>query len=264
MWSLFGKELKRAREAMGLTQEQLGQKVAYSRGQIGMIENAQRSVRAADTVHQLDQILGTDGLLHRIWGDALAERTFLQIADLRRAEAEATLIREYHPVLVPGLLQTEGYMRSVFGNALLASRDPAEIDEHVAQRLTRQAILADGGLSRYVVILDESVIQRIIGTAEVMREQLDHLLRMMGRRGMTIQVMPFRLDTYPASGPIKILGSDSGSVVHLEPPVGGGTTTTDPHTMQECNEQFDLLRAQALPRADSARLIRQRIEELTP
>lgn len=256
-------ELRTARKVRGWSQGELADAIRFSRSRVADIETA-RETPTFDFVAACDSALETNGLFGRILALAKRGDVTARIADLLKAEAQATLVREYHTVFVPGLLQTERYMRALFGNALLAQRDPSEIDEQVAQRMARQEILTKGRLSRYVVILDESVIRRVIGNAEIMREQLDHLLAMMGRRGITVQIMPFRQDTYPASGPIKILSLDGSAVAHLEPPVGNGITTTDATTIQDCNAQFDLLRAQALPLAESAALIRAQIEELGP
>lgn len=258
---LFGKELRRARETAGLTQEELGEKVAYSRGQIGMVENGQRRMRA-DTVRDLDEILTTGGLLIRIWEDAGAERTAMRIADLLRAEAEATLIRSYHPTLVPGLLQTEGYIRGLFSAGLLAGQDEHDVDLEVQRRIERQQILLNENPPRYTVVLYEAVLWGVVQDNDTMHEQLEHLLAMSRRRRIHVQVIPFAYAKYAAVAPLTIIDMDGETVVHLEPPISSGSTAMEPHTIAEAREQFDLLRSQAAPTDQSLDLIAARMREL--
>lgn len=260
---LFGKELRRAREASGLTQDELGQKVACSRGQIGMVENGQRRMRA-DTVRDLDDILDTHGLLFRIWEDAGAERTAMRIADLLRAEAEATLIRSYHPTLVPGLLQTEGYIRGLFSAGLLSGSDEADVDLEVRRRLERQQILASENPPRYTVVLYEAVLWGLVQDRDTMVVQLQHLLQMSRYRRINVQVIPFSAAKYAAVAPLTIIDMDGETVVHLEPPISNGSTVMEPHTIDEAREQFDLLRSQAASSDQSVAMIETRMRELRP
>lgn len=260
--ALLGEEIRIARDGAGLTQAQLGERVNYSVAMLSMVETAQRAPRR-DLIEALDRELCTAGRLVRLWLVASNESATARIAPLIEAEQRATLIREYHPVLVPGLLQTEPYARALMANALFSGADAAEIDELVAQRIGRQTILDSGGV-RYSVVLDEGVLHRTIGDADTMREQLHHLLTMMRRRRVTIQIMRFSAGSYPASGPMLIYDVDGGVVVHFELPVGDGRTTSNLGMVEECVEQFDLIRSQTEPLADSVRMVERRVEELEP
>ncbi len=260
--ALLGEEIRIARDDVGLTQAQLGEKVNYSGAMLSMVETGQRTPRR-DLIEALDSELGTDGRLLRVWRVASAESTSARIAPLIEADQRATQIREYHPVLVPGLLQTEAYARALLSNALFSGADASEIDGLVAQRLDRQAILDNGSL-RYCALLDESVLCRTIGDADVMREQLLHLLAMMRRRRLNIQISTFALGSYSASGPMVIYDVDGGLTLHFEMPVGEGRTTSTYGMIDECIEQFDLIRSQAASLADSVRMIEHRVEELQP
>ena len=260
---LFGKELKRAREAAGLTQEQLGQKVAYSRGQIGMVENGQRHMKSA-TVQQVDDLLNAHGWLHRIWLEAGEERSVLRVADLRSAEAAATLIRSYQPALVPGLLQTERYMRGLFSAGVLAGTDQDEIERAVKLRLDRQGVLAAQVPPRYTVVLYESVIRGVVHEEATMLDQLAHLLTMSRHRRVNLQIIPFTSAKYAPAAPLTIIDASGTTIVHLESTLSRSVTTSDPSTVEEAREKFDLLRSHAAPSDQSALMIETRMKELRP
>lgn len=258
---VFGGELKYARESAGLTQEQLGDKVAYSRGQIGMVENGQRFMKA-DTVKLCDEILSTDGLLFRLWKSASEDRSVIRFAHLIDAERRANAIRSFHPVYVPGLLQVESYARSLMDTGRFYGATQNEIDERVAIRMERQRILADGRLRAYTVVLDEAVLHHLVGDRSVMREQLMYLLASTRHKFIKIQLMPFASFSFPVSGPITIFDIDGAvPVVHLDGP-GVFQTTTDAIIAERCIHQFDVLRSQAASLYESVRILESRLEEL--
>ncbi|HET9079050.1 MAG TPA: DUF5753 domain-containing protein [Trebonia sp.] len=112
-------------------------------------------------------------------------------------EESAALIRAYQPQVVPGLLQTEAYVR-----AITAASFPAENEEdterRVALRLARQDLLKRPAPPEYWVVLEETVLRRPIGGPEVMRGQIGHLIECAARPEVTIQVLPFTAGWHPA------------------------------------------------------------------
>lgn len=111
----FGAELRRARMAAGLSQEQLGQRVGYSAAQVGKVETGERAP-SRDFARRCDEVLpDTDGLLARIF--ALARRWDggypAWFTEWLRAERQATSLRSWEPLLVPGLLQMAQYARDL-------------------------------------------------------------------------------------------------------------------------------------------------------
>ena len=112
-------------------------------------------------------------------------------------EESASLIRAYEPQVVPGLLQTEGYIRAItVASFPAASEDFTE--RAVALRLARQHLLARPEPPGYWVVLDETVLRRPIGGRKVMRAQLEHLIDVAARPKVTIQVIPFAAGWHPA------------------------------------------------------------------
>jgi transcriptional regulator with XRE-family HTH domain len=106
-----------------------------------------------------------------------------------RFEASASALRQYHPYLIPGLLQTEEYARAVI-DSFADPQTPAEVRERQLEaRLARQAVL---GRARSHFILDESALRRRVDDDGVtMRGQLTHIVELSRRGNVTIQVLPF-------------------------------------------------------------------------
>jgi len=93
----------------------------------------------------------------------------------RQAEAQASILRCWSPLLVPGVLQTESYMRAVLA---VEPYTAGQLDELVAARLERQAVI---GRAYLTAVIDQHVLHRLIGSAAVMAEQCAHLLSMAER-----------------------------------------------------------------------------------
>jgi hypothetical protein len=112
-------------------------------------------------------------------------------------EESASLIRAYEPQVIPGLLQTGDYARAITAASFPGAALDA-IDRRVALRLARQELLTRPDAPRYWVVLDETVLRRLVGSPDVMRDQYEHLVRMAGLPNVTIQVIPFAVGWHPA------------------------------------------------------------------
>jgi hypothetical protein len=156
---------------------------------------------------------------------------------------------------VPGLLQTPDYARAVL--ATVPNIAPGDLDERVAARLARQAILDRDDPPLLWAVLDEAVLHRPIGDdPTVMHGQLLHLADTAARRNVTIEIIP-----YAAGGHIGLLGAfvvaefgDAPSVAYLET-AADGQTVEDAPTVAAVVLKFDTLRSEALPRRASRELI---------
>jgi hypothetical protein len=112
-------------------------------------------------------------------------------------EESAILIRAYEPQVVPGLLQTEGYIRAITAASFPAAPDDFT-ERTVALRLARQHLLHRPDPPGYWIVLDETVLRRPIGGHKVIRAQLAHLIAAAGQPKVTIQVIPFAAGWHPA------------------------------------------------------------------
>ncbi|MFF3438245.1 helix-turn-helix domain-containing protein [Streptosporangium sp. NPDC002721] len=111
-------------------------------------------------------------------------------------EAGASSIRTWEIVLIPGLLQTERYVRALWRAA--RTLDETLVDRHVQARLMRQEILFRENPPTLLALIDEAALRKSIGGAEVMREQIGHLIEMAAKPNITVQVVPDSAGAHPA------------------------------------------------------------------
>ncbi|MFF3453841.1 Scr1 family TA system antitoxin-like transcriptional regulator [Streptomyces sp. NPDC002730] len=252
----YGHELRRYREAAGLTQKQLGEIINYTGSLVGQIETA-RKLPTAEFSERVDAALGTGGLLSRLLDLVLRSQLpswFQQIAEL---EARATEIYAFQAQLVHGLLQTEAYARAVLSVEL-----PDDLDGLVAARLQRQRILQKDEPPFLWVVFGESVLHQEVGGAEVMRCQLAHLLSCVDNRRVNIQVLPFAAGAHAGSlGSFTVFRFDSDPAIVYTEDYVTGHPTANPHEVRSHSLRYDQLQAAALPLRDSAELIRHVMEE---
>src|SRR5215475_10713882 len=188
---VFGAELRFYRTRAGLSQKDLAALAHVSHDVISKIETGERPP-AEDFPPRLDAIpeLDTRAALDRLW-DSLKkgqkQRLYGWFQAWADIEAQATVLRWYEPLVVPGLLQTEDYAR-----AILSARPDgnlADLEEQVAARIARQNILERTGGPQLWSILDEGVLHRAIGGPKVMRDQLYRLAEVAEHPRTSIQVI---------------------------------------------------------------------------
>lgn len=186
--AFFAGEVKRLRAIAGMTQEALARATIYSPATIAAIETC-RLLPSKDFAEQADKALNSDGHLERL--QALVEQSSVipWFRDLVETERKAVSIQTYESYIVPGLLQTEAYARHAV-SAIRPRLPDADIERAVILRMTRQEILSQNDPPRLWAIIDESVLRRRVGSAAVMREQCEHLLRASQMPHVTIQVIP--------------------------------------------------------------------------
>lgn len=111
-------------------------------------------------------------------------------------ESAATRLRTYEPVLVPGLMQTEGYVRALF-RGTMPSAPPTAVDAGVEVRLNRQQAWQSRGTHLWAVV-HEAAIRTSVGGPAVMAEQVHHLLQLTDQPNVTLQVLPFEVGAHAA------------------------------------------------------------------
>ncbi|MFD8149418.1 Scr1 family TA system antitoxin-like transcriptional regulator [Streptomyces sp. NPDC001046] len=252
----FGSELRRCREAAGLSQKELGDCIYCTGSLVGQIETAHK-VPTREFAERADAALMTDGCFSRLVGLVLRSQLptwFQQFAEL---EGRAGFISTYQAQMIYGLLQTEEYARAVLATGL-----PDRLDELVAARLERQRILLRDKPPVAWVVLDEAALHRPIGGREVMRKQLAHLLSFADRRWVRIQVLPFDAGEHAS-----LIGSftslrfgDDPEIVYTEDLISGHMTA-NPDTVREAAFRYAHLQAAALSVKDSVDLISRVMEE---
>ncbi len=252
----YGYELRRLREAAGLTQKQLGSIVNYTGSLVGQIETA-RKVPTPEFSERVDAALGTDGFFTRLVDLVLRSQLpawFRQVAEL---EARATEISTFQTHLVHGLLQTKEYARAVLGTL-----DRTDLDDRTAVRLGRQRIFEKQESPVFWAIISEAALCQEIGGPEVMRGQLARLLAFEGNPRINVQVLPFSAGEHAGvQGSFTLFHFVSDPAIVYTEGYGSGHPTANPDTVKDCSLRYDHLRAAAHSLKDSAELIRRVMEE---
>ncbi|GAA2556274.1 helix-turn-helix transcriptional regulator [Streptomyces levis] len=252
----YGYELRRHREAAGLTLKQLGGILNYTGSLVGQIETA-RKVPTPEFSERADAALGTDGMFSRLVDLVLRSRLpawFQQVAEL---EVRATEICSFQTHMVLGLLQTPGYARAVLG-----ALDQTDLDDRTEVRLARRRVFERADPPVFWAVLSEAALHLEIGGPQVMREQLAHLLSFQGNPRINVQVLPFSAGAHAGlQGSFDVYRFAGDPTIVYTEGYGSGYPTANPDTARECSLRYDHLRAAALSLNDSAELIRRVMEE---
>jgi hypothetical protein len=179
-------------------------------------------------------------------------------------EQGAAQIQTYEAQFVPGLLQTRDYANTVQRRSTV-ERDDDEIERFAQLRQARQEVLDRTPKPlRLWVVLDEAALRRIVGSREIMRCQLEHLVTMAERPKITLQALPFAGGAHPGkTGPFQILRfpwPDDPGIIYLEHR-GGALYLEEPHEIEAHTVAFEHLRTLALTPEESVTMIRDVAEE---
>lgn len=271
----LGIELRRLREQAGLTCEEVGQRLDCSGTRISRIETGRIGAKPGD-VRELLETYGITGpeadSLVQLAREARRKgwwHTYGQVLPpwfeaYVGLEAAAARFRDFQPLVMPGLLQTEDYARAV----LRAAPNPGStegVDRRVALRIQRQSILDQANPPDLWVVLSESIIRVQVGGPGVMRAQLRRLIDVAERSGVTLQVLPLTTaaHVHPIS-PFTILDfpeTADPTVVYLEH-LTGSLFLESEEEVRRYTVVFDHLRAEALGTGQSIDLIAQVAAEL--
>lgn len=259
----YGKELRFQRERAGLTLEKLVEGSFYGPTYLSEIERGQRRM-PLDLARHVDRALGTDGFFERRCEDVRKARRRGHAEYFERvleAEKHAETIEEWGPTVIPGLLQTEPYMRALFQAERAQSLE--EIDEKIEARLARARLFEDGHKNpEYWVILHESVLRMPVLPPQEMAEQLEHIAALAKRRRIVPQVLPWSAGAHPLmlGNAMLLTFADAPPLVYTESQ-HHGITVDDPALVKQYQKSYDLLRAVALSPEASLALIEEAAED---
>jgi transcriptional regulator with XRE-family HTH domain len=252
--ALLGAELRHAREKAGLSQEELGQRLFVSGSFIGQLEAGTRRM-LPEYARMLDVELGTGDFFTRNCGAAAKSQYPEHFAEAAEAEASATEIRQYAPLLIPGLLQTAAYARAVC-RAYQPTAPDEVIEKLVAGRLERTRILDNPTEPLLWAVVDEAALRRVTGGREVMARAMSHLAGLIRRSRVIVQVMPFEAGAHPAmEGSLKLMDFNNAPPLVYFEGVGTGRLEDDPTTVRQHRRNYEFLAACALSPQNSLALI---------
>lgn len=264
----LGLRLRKLRTGLGLTVEEVADKLLCSPAKISRIETAARRPGLRD-VRDLCELYGVDDAvkteLMQLAREARQRGWWSQYEDLNLSpyiglEQEASSIAHYAMHYVPALMQTEDYARETI-KRVLPGIDPKILEERIEARLRRQELLLSEKPPQYTVLLDEAVLHRRIGDSALMAVQLGRIIDLAQGGKATVQIIPFAAGAYPTSDAMFILldfaGSEMPAVVYVE-----GLTTSQfhesPTDVMQYREAFEYQRSSALGPQESL----HRLEEM--
>ncbi|MGI5184709.1 helix-turn-helix domain-containing protein [Dactylosporangium sp. CA-152071] len=260
-------ELKKSREEAGFTQESVSRHFEWHSAKVTRIENARVPVNARD-VNDLLTLYGVSDPAYREALLALARQSkqrtwWTDYRDVMRPgnfvgmEADASITRVWEPIVLPGLLQCEDYMRALIG--IGRRNDTREsIERRVSLRRLRQERLTAASPLQLVALFDESVIHRVVGGPAVMQEQYRKIIDVAALPNVSVRIVPFTAGEHPfMGGPITFL--EFPDVAHLDviylEGLAGDYYEEQPAEVKRYRDEFERLETKALSEASTVRLI---------
>lgn len=213
---VLGSQLRRLREAKGISREDAGYAIRGSGSKISRVELGRVSFKERDVADLLTLYGVTDQSDRDIflalvresnqpgWWQRYNDLMPHWFQDFVGLEESASRIQTYEVQFIPGLLQTEDYARAV----MLRGRPdapPEEIDRRVNLRMQRQRLLASPQAPRLWAVIEEACIHRQMGGRKVLRDQLEHLLDLTKMSNISLQILPFELGGSAAETPFTLL-----------------------------------------------------------
>ncbi|MER6172169.1 helix-turn-helix transcriptional regulator [Streptosporangium sp. NPDC001681] len=261
--AFFAMELRRLREQAGLTQEQLAREISYSIALISMVETGKRNP-SRDFTRRCDERLNGGGLLIRIW-PLLANTAYsTQFQPWLEIEPQAHTLRNWEPLLIPGLLQTADYASAVLRAEPGVSDERAE--ELVSGRLERQKLLTKDDPPLFLTVIREEALHLHIGSPEIMHDQLSALLIAAEHRHISVQIVPSGLGMTGGTiagleGAFIIAGVEGSPDSVFVESAAAGHVTDHPRDVVAICRRYEAIRSEALSARASADLITKVMKE---
>jgi transcriptional regulator with XRE-family HTH domain len=269
----LGSALREAREEQDLSLRSLATRLGRDPGLLSRWETGKRTPRPTDVAQvltalgvsgdQYDEIVSlAEGKDQTRWVVAvtLPERQ-QQLSAVLDFESTASTIIEVSPLLIPGLVQTGGYVRAIMS---AGGVPPDEIATRVAVRLGRRDTLTRGDpVTHFTALIGEAALRQRIGTERVMAEQLRYLATAAEWKNVEFRIVPFSSGWSPSlEGAFTLLESEQdGAVVHLENR-RSGLFLHEPDDVETYREAVDAVMRVALSPDESAKLVTAEITRM--
>jgi transcriptional regulator with XRE-family HTH domain len=251
----FGGFVQGLREHAGLSREEFGARVHLSKHSVASIELGRR---LADErfVELAEGVLGDTGALRRAFRFMARQPGFAAWFRMWASmEKQAISLDTYECRLVPGLLQPESYVREVFENAVPPLTNE-ELEVQVAARIERQQLLRERPNTSFSFIVEESILRRGLGGAEVTRCLLDQMVEYAGLRNVILQIMPLERSQHASlAGPLQLLETPDGRRFAYVEGHMNGWLIADSKDVVVLGQRYARLRSQALTPEDSVGLL---------
>ncbi|WP_411116258.1 helix-turn-helix domain-containing protein [Streptomyces sp. 058-1L] len=242
----------------GWTQEQEGQELGYSAAAVSAMETCAQPASDAMLV-ELERVLGNGtGIFITARRYMRMERLPQQFQDYALLEQDAISLQLFATNVIHGLFQTEAYARALIGGGYPPLSDE-RVEELVQLRMDRKALFDRDPLPMIEIIIDEAVLRRVIGSEEIMREQLLYLVECARRRNVTLLVLPLDAGKYGeydgGRGEMNLIETPAHEhLVYLEPQ-DESLLISDPAKVSVYAQRYAKIRSQALGPRESLDLI---------
>jgi transcriptional regulator with XRE-family HTH domain len=263
---LLGKLLREARSESGKSGEALARAIGQEKTGVVRAESGERVPTLATLGAWLSECGVADlaeSALRGIWKLArnVEDPAQARLAPWYATEARAHTLRFWQPIVIPGLLQVEPYAYEIYR---AAGRGHERALEDTGARMARQAVLNRGDGPTVVIVLDELVLHRLIGTAQVMAKQCARLLELSENPSVLIHVLPSSLGASPGLGGSVSLASVTGEPdVLLTGSMLEDVVTTDTQQVRAASGTFERVRGRAASIDGSRTIIGEAMERWT-
>lgn len=253
----LGIQLRVARKAANLTQAQLGEKLKVTEGLISKFETGDRVPRQE---HFSAWMTGCEVrapflyALECLWWLARTQSgpTAAQMAPWFETEGQAHTLRFWMPILAPGLTQTEAYARDLF---MAWPHSPEEAADLAARRIARQSLLDGRNGPDVTIVLWEPVLWHLVGSPEIMRDQMAHLAEVSDNPRVHLHVLPSKIGSNMGmSGPISLATTTTSEILLIEG-FPEAVVTDEDARVRQASITFNHVRSDSLPRAESRAVI---------
>ncbi|MEV0916355.1 helix-turn-helix transcriptional regulator [Streptomyces sp. NPDC049967] len=255
----FGARIRRAREAHGWKQEELGDRMGYSGTHISAVEVGRkmptlRFSRSADRVFGTGETADT---FERQWREMRLGSLLEGFPQYVGHEGRAVEIRLYEIGIIPGLLQTPEYARVLANSAVRRGAiTPEQAEERVSFLAERQAALVRPRPPMVFVTMDESCIRRPVGGAAVMDAQLARLIEFAALPNTLLQVAPYEIgERRPFDLPVNLLTLSDRSVLCYAESQAQGHLDREPTSVMPMLTAYHQLQGESLSPAASMSMI---------
>ncbi|WHM41249.1 helix-turn-helix transcriptional regulator [Streptomyces sp. BPTC-684] len=260
-WCYCGDQVKLWRESAGVSREELCKATGYQYEYVKSMENGRRKPTLR-LLQVADELCDAKGKLLAAHSYLKPEPFPARSQEYMQEEAEAIAVHSYQPVLIPGLLQTEEYARTLISESC-PPLDDETVEERVNARLRRQDALRARPSVMFGFIMYEAALRTMVGGPQCMGRQLHHVLEAAALRNVSVQVLPMgRCSGLALSGSVVLLESPD----HEHYAFAEGQTTSalyaDPNKVSELTQRHGMIRMHALSVEESAEFISKVAEEL--
>lgn len=253
----LGMQLRATRKAAGLTQALLAEHLNVTEGLISRFETGDRVPREEYFSAWMTECEVRAPFLHALecmWWLARTQSdpAATQMVPWFETEAQAHTLRYWMPILIPGLAQTEEYARALF---TAWRHSPEVVEDLTARRIARQSILDGPDGPDVTIVLWEPVLHNLVGSAEIMRDQMAHLAEVCDNPRVHLHVLPSRLGANMGmSGPMS-LATTTASEILLNEGFPEAVVTNEDKQVRKASITFNHVRSDSLPRAESRAVI---------